>query len=392
MNTSDSPQSEAPLTDVPATTAPVLPLNAVPQDPSDSVARPLSPTDLAQFAELLAGMVKAKLPLPQALRLLGADTSNRRLRETLASLERDVAAGVPLPEAMQRQNGRFPPLFTKLVASGCAANDLHATLIELVREYRSQARFREAMWTQLIGPIATSVMFVVVLGVVIVMNLPFAMTRPYYQIYHSLRIDAPFPTRMLVWVSEALRDTELLALVSVILCGIAVLIVALLRQPATREVAQDWFLGLPLIGSYLRTIFLARFCRLLSVLLKSKLPLDTALGLVADSFTYLPVRGSVQRVAAKANDGQSLVAALKTQTFFPPTFVQFVEGAALHGNLDQSLSNLAESYEQRATLEAARLRMLVYILSMLALGCLVIWLILAFFLPMFHFHDALRKK
>ena len=75
--------------------------------PAALLRRPLSPAELAQFAELLAGLVRAKLPLPEALRLLGRDAENRRLRETLALVEAEAAAGAPLGEALRRHSQQF---------------------------------------------------------------------------------------------------------------------------------------------------------------------------------------------------------------------------------------------------------------------------------------------
>ncbi|MGD0094453.1 MAG: type II secretion system F family protein [Planctomycetota bacterium] len=125
---------------------------SLPPSRSEPRGRTLAPADLALFSELLAGLLDANLPLPEALRSLSQDAQSGALRKALAQVQEDVTGGVPFAEALRRRNGVFPELFVRVAEQGQAANNLPAALVEMVREYRSQARFREALWSQLVGP------------------------------------------------------------------------------------------------------------------------------------------------------------------------------------------------------------------------------------------------
>lgn len=348
---------------------------------------PLSPADLALFAELLAGLVRANLPLPEALKLIGKEAENRKLREALETVAQDVAAGVALPDALRRHEGRFPRLFTLLLEQGCVANDLHAALVELVREYRSQARFREQLWSQLMGPVVTAVFF----GILVISLILFNVPQVFEQLYGSgwgwrwwwYQRPLPLPTRLSLMLGGLVRNpyaiTAFLAA-----CACAVLVYR--RLSASRRVrywVQRTFLRLPVLGPYLRTMVLGRLCRLLSLLLNRRLPLHAALSLVRDSFTFVPAQEAVTRVAEQVEKGVPLPDALGACRFFPPTLASFVRGAEVHGELPQSLSRLAEMYEERGDVQGTQVRFLLYLSAQLAVGACVLFLALSLFMPIF---------
>ena len=99
------------------------------------LAGSLSATDIALFAESLSGFTRSGMSLPHAIRLLGAEAGSRRMRKALQAVGAEVESGVSLADALRKQPGVFPELFVGLIEQGCAANDLHAALVEIVREY-----------------------------------------------------------------------------------------------------------------------------------------------------------------------------------------------------------------------------------------------------------------
>ncbi len=349
---------------------------------------PLSAADLALFAELLVGLVRAKLPLPEALRLLARDADSRRLRESLSAVEKDVASGTPLGEALRRRERDFPPLFTRLIDQGIASNDLHAALVELVREFRSQARFREALWSQLLSPIATATVLGTLLFVVLFSQLPVL----YGGIYKQLRIEIPLPTRFAFWASDLLhRPSTAIAALGALGILLALAILVCMRVNLRRNF-QMFALSLPFIGPFLKAMLLGRFCRLLGILLHRRIPLDAALELTRDCFQHLPMNKAIDVALIHVRNGACLEEALGNCPLFPPTLLQFVAGAQLHGDLPETLFRLADLYEQRGELDGARVRYLIYVVAQISVGIAVATVVISFLLPMFRVHDMLRTR
>jgi type II secretory pathway component PulF len=349
----------------------------------------MSPADLSLCAELLADLLRANLPLPEALRTLGKEAHKRALREALSQVGAEVAAGASFSEALRRRNGVFPDLFVRVVEQGLAANDLPAALVEVVREYRSQARFREALWSQLIGPITSSFFFAAFIILLLLCNVP-EMFRGVFKIMGGT---LPLPTRLLLAISGFVGSQAFWAS-CVIVLGAAVLIkVNLSRLPALRRWLQLRLLAIPGVGPYLRALLVGRFCRLLGLLLKCRMPLDVALGLVRDSFTFLPMRDAVSTAASRVELGAAMAEALSGpgQELFPETLLLFVRGGQTHGNLAESLGRVADMYEERAGILGVRLRFLIYLLCALGVGMIVFCSLLAVYLPIFKMQEMMRK-
>ena len=343
------------------------------------VGGPLSAADLAVFAETLSALVRARLPLPDALKMLAKDASNPRLRAALEAVERDVAAGVPLGEAMRRREQDFPTLFVKLIDQGAASNDLHSALLELIREYRSQMRFREALFSQLFSPIATMTCLATLVMIAVMAGLP-----PSYA--ELLRKWRPWrkPTttlRAAIWLTSNL-DSFALVFAAMVIVAVIVLVL-IIRRPSARRQFQLFVLGLPVMGPYLRTMLLGRFCRLLGVLLARNIPIDSALEFTGNCMTFIPMRECVDQMRQRLSKGASLDTAL-THPLIPPTLLQFIRSAQIHGELPATLSRLADVYEERGVLEGARLRLYIFVIAQVSVGLLVGGAIVTFFIPMFY--------
>jgi type II secretory pathway component PulF len=370
------------------TDATVLPSTELTVPTPWNALRRLGPADVALFAELLAGLVRARVPLPEALKLLASDAENARVRRGFAALRADTAAGVSFQDALRKHRDLFPDLFIALIDSGMRANDLHGALLEIVREYRSQARFRDALWGQLLGPLATGILLVSVMTLLFWMNLPGAFA----DIYRSLRVELPFYTRVTLALNEWAHRPDVVIAVPVSAAGLVLIIIALWRNAAARRTAQTLLLRLPFVGSYVRTLVLGRFCRLTGILLARNMPLETALNFAAQSTRFLPQRQAVLALQRKVSAGQSFNAAVAGERFFPATFTHLISGAQDHGALPGTLERLADVYEGRLTVQGARLCFAIYFLATLALGLCVAWFALSFFSPLFRIQEALRKR
>jgi type II secretory pathway component PulF len=348
----------------------------------------MNPTDLALFAELLASVVRAGMPLPEALRVLAREPEGRRFREALRAVEREVSAGTPLGEALRRRGAQFPELFVKLVDQGCASNALHGAFLELVREYRAQARFREALWTQLFAPLATCVGLGLLLLILVFLNV----AASFKSLLAALRVEVPWQTRLLFWFDDVLRSPAALATLIGAVLALVVVVYAIYRRAPVKTRVQGALLRAPILGPYLKSLLVGRVCRQLGLLLRHGVPLDAALRLAAENVAWLPVRAAVARTAENLAQGATLSAAFPAGGVFPATFFYFLRGAETHGDLPATLERLAERYEEQAAVEGARLRMAIFVLAMLAVGLAVAWLALSCFLPIFRIQQTLTRR
>ena len=137
---------------------------------------------------------------------------------------------------------------------------------------------------------------------------------------------------------------------------------------------------------------LGRFCRLLSILLYRKIPLNISLVLVRDTLTFVPIQEAVALLAAQVDKGVSLSEALKQSRLFPATLPQFVLGAEMHAELPQTLARLSELYEQRSEFQGTQVRLALFVLAQLVIGLCVFAMIVSLFWPIYRIQDAMRIR
>jgi type IV pilus assembly protein PilC len=370
-----------------------LPVAATPAEmarPVDVVSgkrRPLSPADLSLFAELLSNLLRVNLPLPEALRTLGKEAQTKALRRALTEVTSEVAAGTSFAEALRRRRGVFPELFVRVVEQGQAANDLTAALVEMVREYRSRARFREALLSQLAGPIITVFAFLCLVLSTMVFILP-----KFRDVFVVMGASLPVLTRLLLFGNLIVAYWEQITIVVILMAAVAVLMkTKVIKLPFLERMAERCLLSIPYIGSYLRARFLGRFCRLLGLLLQRGMPLDMGLGLVRDSFTFLPMRDAVAAAAERVAKGSPVDAAMGGSRMFPETLLLFVRGGQKAGNLGEALERAADMYEERAENLGAQLRFQIFVACALLVGLAVAVFVIGMFLPIFKMQEMMRK-
>jgi len=350
--------------------------------------RPLSPSDLASFAELLSELLSAQLPLPNALRALAGDAKSGVLQSAIKKVATEVESGISFSDSLRRRNGIFPELFVRMVEQGQTVSDLNTTLLELVREYRSQARFREALWGQLIGPISTSIVFGIFVMLLIVINVP----RVFGEVFRDLRIQMPLPTRVLFAIGEWAHQPQTWINTALLMALLALIFINLRRIPLLQRWVHLQLLAIPIISPYLRALLIGRFCRLLSILLKHRVPFEVAIGIVRESFTFHPMREAIAEVRSKVLQGTDAAGALAGNPLFPETLLLFIRGGQEHGKLDESLVRVADMYEERAQLLGVRLRFAIYLFCTLAIGLTALWAIVAALMPIFYIQEAIQKR
>ncbi len=353
----------------------------------------LPPRDVASFAELLAGLVRGRVPLPEVFRAIGAEAPSARFKKLMSEIERKVADGQPLPDAL-RASGAFPPLFMKLVEQGCQSNGLHAALLEAAREYAAQSRHRDDLWIRLIAPITAAVLLVVTVAGLVYANV-IAALRSFVEVENKR---LPWPTRWLFDLDNLLRNPLALAVAAGVF-GIGVCALAWFwRKGNLRRRVEELGLRAPIFGSYLKSSTHARFCRQLGALVQSGVAVPQALELAAECMPLTRAQSAARAAAAKVAAGMTLSSALDADPFFARTLVYFVRGAEQDGELPRALQSLAEQYQSQSEIDAQKLNVTLCVLATLFAGLMVGWFAIAAIEPtmpgydIYRIQEVLRKK
>lgn len=344
--------------------------------------QPISATDKLFFIQHLGVMMQAGIPLSGALQALAKQTTNSRLRAILTEANGRVTTGEPLSAALERYPTVFDTLFISMLrigeTGGMLEDILRQLYIRLKKEHRLVSRVRGALAYPLVVLCA---MIGIGIGVIVF------IVPQFMDIFTEVELELPFMTRMLILVSETVREYGIWVLLASI-AGIAGL-VAILRTTNGRWQAHGLILHLPIIGSIVRKINLARFCRTLSALLTTDIKIVESLKIAADTLGNVRYRQAVADAAERVGKGREIHDVLgEFPQLFTPVTLQMMAVGEKSGQVDKVLAELAQFYEEEIEEIMETLPAIIEPIIIIALAVAIGAMAMAIVTPMFELTKA----
>ena len=358
-------------------------VRAIVEDASKGAGAPrprVSATALALLTRQLATLIRAGVPLAEALGALKDQTANRRLQSVLAGVRAQVMEGAALHQALAGYPGVFPPLHRNLVEAGEASGKLEEALERLADYAETRRALRQTISAALLYPAVLTAVSLLVVVALLTYVVP-EVTRVFEQTGQEL----PLLTRNLIASSHFLRDYGWLSLAAV--AASFLLWRWLSGRPRIRRWQDRLLLELPLIGPLNRTLHAARLARALAILTRSGVPLLEALELSAGMIENGPLRGAVQEAAASVREGGRLHAALEQSRWFPPLLTRLIAAGEDSGELDAMLERAASHEERELQTAFSTAAALLEPALILLMGVFVLVVVLAILLPIFEMNQ-----
>jgi type IV pilus assembly protein PilC len=332
--------------------------------------------NLAMLTRQLAVMVDAGLPLVQCLDLLVREEPDRRLREAIAHVRMNIERGASLAEAMRRRPDVFDALYTSMVAAGEAGGVLDVVLERLAVLLEQRARLVSQVRSAAAYPVA-----VLIVAALVVMAILWKVVPTFTALFEGLGATLPAPTVVLIWMSRTL-----VAFFPVALAGM-VLGVWLFRRyyatPVGRIRVDRLILRVPMLGGLMRQVAVARFCRTLSTLLSSGVPILDGLDITAETAGNAVVASAVKQVRQRIEQGETIARPLRASGVFPPMVAQLIGVGEHTGALDAMLARIARFYEDEVDASVRRLLAVMEPALISALGVVVGGIVVSMYLPLF---------
>jgi type IV pilus assembly protein PilC len=331
---------------------------------------------LAVFTRQFSVMIDAGLPLVQCLQILGEQQDHKTFQRILLQVREDVESGSSLANAMKKHPQAFDDLFVNMVAAGEAGGILDTILQRLATYIEKNARLKAQVKSAMIYPIAV----ISIAGLVVYVIL-WKVIPVFGALFASLGADLPLPTRVVVAASKFVGRYWWLMIGIV-----AAAIYALRRYYYTEQgklVIDGLLLKAPILGTVLRKISVARFCRTLGTLLSAGVPVLESLDITARTSGNAVIERAILEVRKQVEEGKSLAEPLKTTNQFPPMVVQMISVGEATGAMDTMLNKIAEFYEDEVDTAVAGMMKLIEPVMILFLGIVVGGIVIAMYLPMF---------
>ena len=337
----------------------------------------ISPEDIAIFTRQMATMLKAGVPLVQALGMVAEGLNHPSLATLVNEIQEEVASGTPFALTLRRHPRYFDNLYCSLIEAGEQAGALE-TLLARVATYKEKAEaLKKKIKKALTYPIAVLVVAFVCTGILLVKVVPqFAET------FSSFGAELPAFTLWVLGVSETMQATWYLIVAAIVAIGFAHKEM-MVRSKKYVETVDRITLRIPIVGGILYDGVVARFARTLSTTFAAGVPLVEALESVAQATGNIIYEQGILKIQESVTSGTPLNTAMRQSGLFPPLALQMTSIGEESGALDDMLDRVASHYEQSVDDQVDNLTALLEPMIMSVLAVLVGGILIAMYLPIF---------
>src|SRR4029453_18114150 len=332
--------------------------------------------NLAVFTRQFSVMIDAGLPLVQCLDILGGQEEDANFAAVIMQTRSDVEAGASLADGMRKHPKTFDPLFTNMIAAGEAGGILDTILKRLATYIEKDVKLRGQVKSAMIYPVAVIIIAALVVGVILWKVIP-----TFAALFSGLGTELPLPTRIVIALSN-----NLVRFFPIVIVGIGVAGYLFQRYYATRNgrrLVDATMLKAPVLGLILRKIAVARFCRTLSTLISSGVPILDGLEITAKTSGNSIVEDAVMVTRKSIERGETISVPLKETGVFPPMVTQMIGVGEATGALDTMLAKIADFYEEEVDVAVAGLLTLLEPIMIAILGVVVGGIVIAMYMPIF---------
>ena len=336
----------------------------------------VSKAAVAAFTRNFAVMLKARLPLVEALTMAAESTKQERLRQVLLEVTKGVRHGRSLSQGLAAHPRVFSTLYVHLVRVGEATGLLPDILDRLGQHLEKAQALKRKVRLAMLYP---ATILLVAFGAAAFLLT--SIVPAFADMFRDFGAELPGPTRFVLQLSQALTTHALVVLLATF--GFVGVCLAVSRTPAGRFWGHRLVLRVPVFGALVRKGVLARFCRTLGTLLNSGVALVEALDLLTHTLGNVYVAQALKEVTYKVQRGSSLHQPLQQTGLFPPMAMQMIAVGERTAALDTLLLQAATHYEDEVDAFVESLTTLIEPVLILVVGGLLGGLIAAMYLPIF---------
>ncbi len=333
---------------------------------------------LAAMYSQLADLLHAGVPLLQAIDILREQDSHPALASVLTNVHEKVADGSSLADAMRLHPRVFQSLATSVVRAGEEGGFVEESLKRIAMFTDRQEDLKSRVIGALVYPA-----FLMVTGIAVVVALLVYFVPSFEPLFERLKEQGnlPLPTIVLMSVSGFMQDFGWWLLFPVV--GLAWWLIRYVKSDKGRYWFDKCRLDLKGVGAIVRSLAIARFCRVFGTLLQNGVPILRSLQIAKDASGNQVLASAIGKAAENVSEGKSLAQPLSASGQFPKEFIEMIAVGEKANRLEQILLDFATTLEDRTN---RRIDLLVRMLEpamLLVMAVLVLFVVVALLLPVF---------
>ncbi len=340
--------------------------------------------ELTIMTRQLATMVSSGMSILRSLYVLETQTENKKLQGSLVEVRKDVEAGLPLSDAMERHPTVFNRLFVAMTRAGETGGVLEASLLRVADQLEKEDALRRQIKSAMVYPAVVTSFAMIVLFALVTFLVPV-----FAGIFKQFGGDLPTITKFTVAMSNIAKAwwwTMPFTIVGTIW--------GFKRFKATEKGRERWDkfrLRIPFkIGAIVHKVALARWSRTFSALISAGVPLLQALDITGKTAGNWVVEDAMQDVVASVKQGGTIAGPLKELDIFPTMVAHMVGVGEETAAMDVMLTKIAEFYEDQVDAAVKSLTSILEPVMIVVVGGIVGFIVISMYLPLFKVYDQIR--
>jgi len=345
------------------------------------------PNDIYNFTRQLSVMLKAGVPLVDALDSVHSDQTNPLLSKTIDKVIEDVSGGAALSIAIGKHPRVFNHMFVNIVKAGESAGVLDKVLFQLADFIAHDLKLKMGIKQAIRYPS-------IVIGITMAVGV-FAVTYilpRFSTLFSNTRIELPLPTRILLGLDQFMQNNW-----TGIVFFIAVFVLIFWRSIKTKNGAYHWhkfILGLPIFGPIAKKMAISRFCHVLDTLDRTGVPILEALDIAGKTAGNTFIERRLSKVHQDVEMGKKVSRSIHRHThdIFPPHVLKMIQVGEDAGAMDDMLKEIGDMTDAEVQDRVLKLTATLEPLITVVMGVMILTLALAIFLPIWDMYEALSTN
>jgi len=337
----------------------------------------ISRKDVVVFSRQLAIMFKSDVPVIEALQTISDQTKNQNFREKILKIAEKVEGGTPLSASLSSYPKIFSPFYTNIIKSGEASGKLSEVFGYLADHLEREYNFYSKAISATIYPAFVFFVFLIILILMVVFVIP-----QLSQVLGETGRELPNLTKMVITISNFLRRFWWVFILFFLAVG--TFLFKFLRTKEGKQAVDKLILKLPLAGEFFKKIYLSRLAENLSTLISSGLPIVRALEITGEIVGNETYKTIILKTLDGVKRGEPIsLIFLRYSDFFPPLFIQMTVVGERTGQLDSSLMNIVNFYQNDVERTLDSFIGLLEPILIIGLGGIVAALVISILLPIY---------
>ena len=336
---------------------------------------------LAIFCTQFASILKAGVPLTQALSILYDQMDNKKLKPILQSVYDDLQRGKGLSEAFSMHEKMLPSIMIKMIEAGEVSGTLDLSLERLAQHFEKEYQIAKKIKSAMMYPIIVCIVAVLVVIFLLVFVLP------KFETFFASAEELPAVTRFMMSISDGIVNGWMYII------GFILLIFGLFKfyksTDSGRLQLDTLKLRAPLINKSINRILAARFARTLATLTSTGISLTQALRISSKVVSNKLAENKLNDAEEQIRQGWSLNAAIKAAELFPNMLMHMTKIGEESGTLDQMLEKTAAYFEEEADTAITKLTSILQPVLLIVVAVIIVFIMLSVLLPMFSIYDSI---